>query len=200
MAKCILCKKKGLFLKLNKNGFCEDCNRRTFEGLEEKTAQEMDSATWADRYSMPVFEDGSIAVPQFITQKKRWYTDLFSAEFTLQESAVAYQGVYNKRVNYPVEAPCLQDPRVNIKPDLSGLKVGDRICFKREEGNLYSDYGPVYARDKLIGYLKQDIWRSSVRDAVNYGSPIWGFISKIDGDNISVNITHYRPLCFEPAK
>ena len=171
-----------------------------YEGLEEKTAQEMDSATRADRYGMPVFEDGSIAVPQFITKKKRWYTELFSTSFTLQDSAVAYQGVYNKRLNYPVEDPHLQDPRMNITLDLSGLKVGDRICFKREEGNPYSDYGPVYARDKLIGYLKQDIWRNSVRDAVNYGYPLWGFISRIDGENISVNITNYRPLHFEPAK
>ena len=81
------------------------------------------------------------------------------------------------------------------EPDFNALKIGLEVQLYTEKTNQYDNKAiAVYANKTKIGYLYKSKLKDMAYDFLDSGNYVYGYISKIENNNIAMNLGYYKKV------
>jgi len=178
MAKCVKCGKRGLFLSVNAQGLCADC---------EKSARL--AAEAAAKEEKAITEPKKEISPEQVAELEALIAEDEDQDFVSVPESIA--GIH---VAYTYSDVKIYIPD-DITVDFTQINPGDNVILLFEPENPYdAEAVAVYVEDEKIGYLNKGRIKDMVRDFKREKLPIWAHVSGIDDEEplVMLYMAFYR--------
>lgn len=175
MGKCIVCGKKGLFLKVNSSGRCNSCQSAFEEQEKERKQKELAEAQKKAAEKQALEEEKARKQAEYeSSHKKAYFLDILENQYIL-----SYQYDFVKVA----------------MPNIKGLKLGDFLSLEAEPDNQYDPHAvKILSGLDKIGYLFRGKLQDMANDFLKKGLPVEVSVDSIADDSFTCGLGFYKDM------